>query len=102
MSCETQNCGKKKNRILNELQTFPDHNRSTEADSLRYDPWEKIILSLSRIVGAIGIAVGAVLGSVAALAVVGILVRWTCRKYRRNRRGTEGKCCIHVMLSKEQ
>ncbi|XP_066024448.1 fibroblast growth factor receptor 1-A [Pocillopora verrucosa] len=39
--------------------------------------------------GTIGIVVGAVFGSVAALAVAGILVWWTCRKKRHNRRGTE-------------
>ena len=46
----------------------------------------------------IGIVVGAVFGSVAALAVAGILVWRTCRKKRRISKGTEGKCCIHVML----
>ena len=51
-------------------------------------------------VGTIGIVVVAVFGSVAALAVARILVWWTCRKKRRNTEGTEGKCCIHVMLSK--
>ena len=40
-------------------------------------------------------------GSVAALAVAGILVWWTCRKNRGNTESTEGKCCIHVMLSNE-
>ena len=34
MNCETQNCGKKINRVLTEFQMFPDHNRSTEAYSL--------------------------------------------------------------------
>ena len=63
---------------------------------------QKFISSLSRFVGNIGIIVGAVFGSVAALAVAGILVWWTCRKKRRNTKGTEGKCCIHVMLSNEQ
>ena len=52
-----------------------------------------------KIVGAIGIVVGAVFGSVAALAVAGVLVWWTCRKKRHNRKSNEGKCCIHVMLS---
>ena len=46
----------------------------------------------------IGIVVGAVFGSFAALAIAGILVWWTCRKKRRNRKGTQGECCIHVML----
>ncbi|XP_066024991.1 uncharacterized protein [Pocillopora verrucosa] len=36
-----------------------------------------------------GIIVGAVFGSVAALAVAGILVWWTCRKKRRNTKITE-------------
>ena len=63
---------------------------------------QKFISILSRFVGTIGIIVGAVFGSVAALAVAGILVWWTCRKKRRNTKGTEGKCCIHVMLSNEQ
>ncbi|XP_066024530.1 fibroblast growth factor receptor 1-A-like isoform X2 [Pocillopora verrucosa] len=40
-------------------------------------------------VGIIGIVVGAVFGSVAALAVAGILVWWTCWKKRRNTKGTE-------------
>ena len=48
-----------------------------------------------------GIVVGAVFGSVVALAVAGILFWWTCRKMRSNRKGTKGKCCIHVMLSNE-
>nr|XP_058961494.1 fibroblast growth factor receptor 3-like [Pocillopora verrucosa] len=39
--------------------------------------------------GTIGIVVGAVFGSVAALAIAGILVWWTCRKKRHNRKGTE-------------
>ena len=58
---------------------------------------EKIIWSLSRFVGTIGIIVGAVFGSVAALAVAGILIWWTCRKKRRSSKSTEGKCCILVM-----
>ena len=41
-------------------------------------------------------------GSVAALAVAGILVLWTCRKKRPNTKGIEGKCCTHLMLSNEQ
>ena len=52
-----------------------------------------------KIVGAIGIVVSAVFGSVAALAVAGVLVWWTCRKERHNSKSNEGKCCIHVMLS---
>ena len=40
---------------------------------------EKNYLNLSHTVGAIGIVVGAVFGSVAAMAVAGVLVRWTCR-----------------------
>ncbi|CAH3158962.1 unnamed protein product, partial [Pocillopora meandrina] len=36
-----------------------------------------------------GVIVGAVFGSVAALAGAGILVWWTCRKKRRNTKGTE-------------
>ena len=51
--------------------------------------------------GTIGVVVGAVFGSVAALVVAGILVWWTCRKKRRNTKGTEGKRCMHVMLSNE-
>ncbi|CAH3158929.1 unnamed protein product, partial [Pocillopora meandrina] len=47
--------------------------------------------SLSHFLIAIGIIVGAVFGSVAALAVAGILVWWTCRKKRRNTKSTEGK-----------
>ncbi|XP_066024995.1 proto-oncogene tyrosine-protein kinase receptor Ret-like [Pocillopora verrucosa] len=39
--------------------------------------------------GTIGIVVGAVFGSVVALAVAGILVWWTCRKMRSNRKGTK-------------
>nr|XP_058948930.1 fibroblast growth factor receptor 2-like [Pocillopora verrucosa] len=39
--------------------------------------------------GAIGIVVGAVFGSVAALAVAGVLVWWTCRKKRHNRKSNE-------------
>ena len=42
------------------------------------------------------IVVGAVFGLVAVLAVAGILVWWTCRKKRRNMKGSEGKCCIYV------
>ncbi|XP_022777757.1 kin of IRRE-like protein 2, partial [Stylophora pistillata] len=38
----------------------------------------------------IWIIVGAVFGSVAALAAAGILVWWACRKRRLNRKGTEG------------
>ena len=54
---------------------------------------EKIIWSLSCIAGTIGIVLGAVFGSVAALAVAGILVWWTCRKKRRNTKGSvEGVC----------
>ena len=59
---------------------------------------QKIISSLSRFVGTVCIIVSAAFGSVAALAVAGILVWWTCRKKRRNTKGTEGKCCIHVFL----
>ena len=62
---------------------------------------QKFISSLSRFVGTIGIIVGAVFGSVAALAVAVIFVWWTFRKRRRNTRGTEGKCCLYVMLSNE-
>ena len=40
-------------------------------------------------------------GSVAALAVAGILVWWTCRKKRPNTKGIEGKCCTHLVLSNE-
>ncbi|XP_066024506.1 fibroblast growth factor receptor 1-A-like isoform X2 [Pocillopora verrucosa] len=39
--------------------------------------------------GTVLIIVGAVFGSVAALAVAGILVWWTCGKKRRNTKGTE-------------
>ena len=63
---------------------------------------EKFISSLSRFVGTVFIIVGVVFGSVAALAFAGILVSWTFWKKRRNARGTEGKCCIHVMLSNEE
>ena len=63
---------------------------------------QKFSSSLSRFVGTIGIIVGAVFGSVAALAITGILVWWTCRKKRRNTKGTEGKCYIHIMLSNEK
>ncbi|PFX12412.1 Tyrosine-protein kinase Srms [Stylophora pistillata] len=38
----------------------------------------------------IWIIVGAVFGSVAALAAAGILVWWSCRKRRLDRKGTEG------------
>ncbi|XP_066024433.1 fibroblast growth factor receptor 2 [Pocillopora verrucosa] len=37
----------------------------------------------------VSITVGAVFGSVAALVVAGILVWWTCRKKRRNTKGSE-------------
>ena len=63
---------------------------------------QKFISSLSRYVGTVFIIVGAVFGSVTALAVAGILVWWNCGKKRRNTKGTEGKCCLHVMLSNEQ
>ena len=62
---------------------------------------QKFISSFSRFVDTVSITVGAVFGSVAALVVAGILVWWTCRKKRRNTKGSEGKCCIHVMLSNE-
>ena len=62
---------------------------------------QKFISSSSRFVGTVCIIVGAVCGSVAALAVAGVLVWWTCKKKRRNIKSTEGKCCIHVMLSNE-
>ena len=62
---------------------------------------KKIIRSISCIAGTIAILVGAVFGSVAAVAVAEIFVWWTCRRKRRNTKGTEGKCCIHVMLSNE-
>ncbi|XP_066025292.1 proto-oncogene tyrosine-protein kinase receptor Ret [Pocillopora verrucosa] len=39
--------------------------------------------------GTIAIIFGAVFGSVAALAVAGILVWWTCMKKRRNKNGTK-------------
>ncbi|XP_027050695.1 muscle, skeletal receptor tyrosine protein kinase-like [Pocillopora damicornis] len=39
--------------------------------------------------GTIGIVLGAVFGSIVALAVAGILVWWTCRKMRCNRKGTK-------------
>ncbi|XP_066024453.1 proto-oncogene tyrosine-protein kinase receptor Ret-like isoform X2 [Pocillopora verrucosa] len=39
--------------------------------------------------GTIGVIVGAVFGSVAALAIAGILVWWTCTKNRQNTGGTE-------------
>ncbi|XP_066024436.1 fibroblast growth factor receptor 2-like isoform X3 [Pocillopora verrucosa] len=39
--------------------------------------------------GTIGVIVGALFGSVAALAVAGILVWWTCMKNTRHTRGTE-------------
>ena len=51
---------------------------------------KKFISSLSRFVGTVFIIVGAVFGLVAALAIAGILVWWTCRKKRRNTKGTEG------------
>ena len=57
---------------------------------------KKIIWSLSCIAGTIGIAVGAVFGSLAALAVAGILVWWTCRKKRCNTKGNKGKYCRYV------
>ena len=60
------------------------------------------ISSLSRFVSAVFIIVGVVFGPVAALAVAGILVWWTCRKKRRNTKGSKGRCCIYVMLSNEQ
>ena len=53
---------------------------------------EVIPVQLTCIAGIIGIIVGAVFGSVVALAVAGILVWWTCRKKRRNTKGSEGKC----------
>ena len=40
-------------------------------------------IPLSRIVGTISIIVGAVFGSVTALAVAEILVWWNCRKKKR-------------------
>ena len=43
------------------------------------------------------IIVGAVFGSVAALAVAGILVWWTCRKKRRNMNGTIGKVDTYAL-----
>ena len=43
------------------------------------------------------ITVGAVFGSVAALAVAGILVWWTCRKKRRNTNGTKGKVDTYAL-----
>ena len=79
---------------------FPDHDRSTEADSI-WSLEKKIIWSLVGIGGTIGIVVGAVFGSVAALAVAGILVWWTCREKRCHTKGAEGKCFIHVLLSNE-
>ena len=63
--------------------------------------WKKNCLKFITHFDTVGIVVGAVFGSVAALAIAGILVWWTCRKKRRNRKGTEGKCCIHVMLSND-
>ena len=63
---------------------------------------EKFISSLLRFVGTVFIIVGVVFGSVAALAFAGILIWWTFWKKRRNTRGTEGKCCIHAILSNEQ
>ena len=57
---------------------------------------KKLNWSLSYIACTIGIVVGAVFGSLAALAVAGILVWWTCRKKRHNTKGSKGKCCKYV------
>ncbi|XP_066024439.1 fibroblast growth factor receptor 2-like isoform X2 [Pocillopora verrucosa] len=53
------------------------------------EPTESSELPTGTKTGTIGVIVGAVFGSVAALAVAGILVWWTCRKNTRHTRGTE-------------
>ncbi|CAH3161370.1 unnamed protein product [Pocillopora meandrina] len=53
------------------------------------EPTESSQLPNGTKTGTIGIVVGAVFGSVAALAVAGILVLWTCRKKRPNTKGIE-------------
>ena len=95
MNCETKICGKNSKCFL----TITGVQRQILYDKII---GKKISWSLSPIVRTLGIVLGAVFGSVAALAVAGILVWWTCRpKKRPNTKGTEGKCCTHLLLSNE-